>query len=147
MNAQVCWQDDFVFQFSFKSSTSLIFNFKVKYSNRVRWEDHTWLSRKWWHVGQKSQQNCQHKKSRVAFPLAYFHFTVTYFDGKGQSHAHFDWISRKRWQIGQILLLPTNRKTDAASPLLQLDLTLAHYNGHGQGHVHFHCEYVTNGKR
>ena len=85
MNAQVCWQDDFVFQFSFKSSTSLTFNFKVKYSNRIRWEDHTWLSRKWWHVRQKSLQNCQHRKSRVTFPLAYLHFTVTYFYGKGQS--------------------------------------------------------------
>ena len=37
-----CWKDTFACQFSSKSSTSLTFNFKVKDSNQIHWQVHTW---------------------------------------------------------------------------------------------------------
>ena len=43
-----CWQDTSASRLSSKSSTFLTFIFKVKYSNRVHWEVHLWLSHKWW---------------------------------------------------------------------------------------------------
>ena len=42
----------FVCQFSYKLSTSLTFIFKIKDSNKVHCEIHTWLSRKPWQIAQ-----------------------------------------------------------------------------------------------
>ena len=52
---------------------------------------------------------------------------------------------------GQILLLPTNMKSQMAFPLAYLQLTLARSKGQGQGqgqgNVKFNCQYLANGDR
>ena len=68
-------------KFSSESSTSLTFILKIKDSHRAHWEVHTWFSRKWFR-----------------FLLAYLDLTFAHSKGQGQEHAHFNWISRKRWQ-------------------------------------------------
>ena len=47
------------------------------------------------------------------------------------------WFFRKRRQLGQTLLLPTNRKSYMAFRLAYLHLTLGHSKGQGQGYTYF----------
>ena len=55
-------------------------------------------------------------------------------------------VSVCKWlQIGQILLLPTNRKLHNVFPLAYLYLTLTHSKG--QGHTHFNYEFLANDDR
>ena len=57
------------------------------------------------------------------------------------------WLSRKRQQIGQTLLLPIHKKPHVTFRLAYLHLTLAHSKDQGHGHTHFDCEYLTNDDR
>ena len=57
------------------------------------------------------------------------------------------WISWKQWQIGQTLLLPTNRMSHKTFQLAYLNLNLNHSKGQGQGHAHFVCKYLWNDDR
>ena len=53
-------------------------------------------------------------------------------------------ISRKRWQIVQTLLAPTNIKSKTAFALTYLRLTLAHFKLEDQSHAHFNWLYLAN---
>ena len=75
---------------------------------------------------------------------------LTYLRWKDANWVHWQVhtsLSHKRWQIGQILLLPINRKSHPAFPLAYLHWTLTHSKGKVQGHAHFDCEYFANGDR
>ena len=53
----------------------------------------------------------------------------------------------KRWQMWQILLLRTHRKSHVTFRLAYLHFTVAHYKSQGQGHAHFECDNLANGDR
>ena len=53
-------------------------------------------------------------------------------------------ISRKQWQIEQMLLLQTDRKSVNSFQSMHLHLTLANSNDQSQGYIHFYCEYLLN---
>ena len=57
--------------------------------NRLHWEFHTRLSRKWWQIG-KTLQLSTLRKSHMAFRLAGFHLTLSHSKSQGQGHAHYD---------------------------------------------------------
>ena len=49
-------------------------------------------------------------------------------------------ISRKRWQIGQVLLLSIYKKSPIGFRLVHLNFTLSRSKCQGQGHSQFDCE-------
>ena len=57
------------------------------------------------------------------------------------------WLSHKRRQILQTLLLQTNWKYYMAFRLEYLNLTLDHFKCQSQGHPHCDWEYLANGDR
>ena len=84
---------------------------------------------------------CQHMESRL---LA---LTLAHSKGLSQGHTFLLWISHKRWQIEQILLLSTHVKSLIGFQMVCLHLTLAHSKGQSQGRASFDCEYLVNGDR
>ena len=54
-------------------------------------------------------------------------------------------IFRKWGQIGQTLLLPTNRMSIKAILLAYLHVKLSYSKDQGQGHTHFNYEFIANG--
>ena len=83
-------------------------------------------------------------KSLVSVRLAYLYFTLAHSKGQGQGQGPLI-ISRKRYQIGNTLLLTSIRKLHKAFQFYILKLTNS--NGQNQGHAHFDCEFLANGDR
>ena len=67
-----------------------------------------------------------HRKSPIGFRLVYLHFTLIHSKGQSQGHTSVDCEYRKRWPIGQILLLPIHRMFPVGFWLAFLRLTLAY---------------------
>ena len=59
-----------------------------------------------------------------AFQILYLYLTLAHSKGPSQGREHFDWISRKRWQIWPILLFPISRKLLSSLRLVFLHLTM-----------------------
>ena len=78
-------------------------------------------------------------KSPIGFRLVYLHLILT--------HHFLLWISRKRWNIEQILILPIHRKSPVGIRLVYLHWTLTHSNGQYEDHEQFDSKYLTNGSR
>ena len=83
------------------------------------------------------------RKSIIGFRMLYLRLTLTHSKGQSQVSCKFWlWISYKRWQTGQelLLLLLIHTKSPIGFRFVYLHLTLAHCKCQGQSRSQFDCE-------
>ncbi len=68
---------------------------------------------------------------------------------KGQDHSDFEglYFVKEQIELGHVLLLNTNRKSNMESPTTPSHLTLVTLKGYSSCHSNFEGFYVVNGPR